>query len=96
MLKKAIEESDNWIPFLKTITKQTRLEILLLDLSWFDARLESHLEGKKCILKKQNPNFVFDKKKKTWFVKFLTLKNHFLEMKLKTSFPKCAFNKKLD
>ncbi len=28
------------------------------------ARLESHLEGKKHILKKQNSNFMFDKKKK--------------------------------
>jgi hypothetical protein len=57
------------------------------------ACLESHLEGKKHILKKQNPNFVFGKKKKAWFVKFLALKNHFLEMKLKASFSKCAFNK---
>jgi hypothetical protein len=56
--------------------------------------LESHLEGKKHILKKQNPNFVFGKKKKAWFVKFLILKNHFLEMKFKASFSKCAFNQK--
>ena len=64
MLKKAIEEFDNWIPFLKTVIKQMRPEILLLDLSWFG----THLEEKKHILKKQNPNFVFGKKKKTWFV----------------------------
>ena len=64
MLKKAIEESDNWILFLKTVTKETRPKILLLDLSWFG----THLEEKKHILKKQNPNFVFGKKKKTWFV----------------------------
>ena len=94
MLKKAIEESDNWILFLKTVTKETRPKILLLDLSWFGAHLESHLEEKKTHFKKQNPNFVFGKKKKTSFVKFLTLKNHFLEMKLWASFSKCAFNKK--
>jgi hypothetical protein len=29
------------------------------------ACLESHLEGRKYILKKQNPRFVFGKKKKT-------------------------------
>jgi hypothetical protein len=52
------------------------------------------LEGKKHILKKQNPDFVFSKKKKTWFVKFLALKNYFLEMKLKVSFSKYVFNKK--
>jgi hypothetical protein len=53
------------------------------------------LEGKKHILKKQNSNFVFGKeKKKAWFIKFLTLKNHFLEMKPKASFSKCAYNKK--
>ena len=34
------------------------------------------------------------KKKKTWFVKILVLKNHLLEMKLKTSFSKCVFDKK--
>ncbi len=44
------------------------------------ACLESHLEGRKYILKKQNPRFVFGKKKKTLFVKFLALKNHFLEI----------------
>ena len=64
MLKKAIEESDNWILFLKTVTKETRPKILLLDLSWFGARLKSHLKGKKHIFKKQNLNFVFNKKKK--------------------------------
>jgi hypothetical protein len=37
---------------------------------------------------------VFGKKKTAWFVKFLALKNHFLEMKLKVSFSKYAFNKK--
>jgi hypothetical protein len=37
---------------------------------------------------------MFGKKKKTWFVKNFALKNHFLEMKLNTSFSKCAFNKK--
>ena len=84
MLKKAIEESDNWILFLKTVTKKTRPKILLLDLSWFGARLKSHLKGIKHIFKKQNLNFVFNKKKQTWFVKFLAMKNHFLEMKLKT------------
>ena len=47
------------------------------------ACLESYLEGKKHILKKQNPNFVFSKKKKAWFVKILALKNYFLEMKQK-------------
>ncbi len=57
-------------------------------------RLESYLEGKKHILKKQNLNFVFGKKKKIWFVKLLVLKNYFLEMKLKASFSKCVFNKK--
>ena len=31
---------------------------------------------------------------KTWFVKFLALKNHFLEIKFKTSFSKYTFNKK--
>ena len=34
----------------------------------------------------QYPNFVFDKKKKSWFVKFLTFKKHVLGMKLKPSF----------
>jgi hypothetical protein len=53
------------------------------------------LKDKKHILKKQNPNFVFGKKKKTWFVKFLALKNHFLEMNVKVSFSKCAFNKNM-
>ena len=48
------------------------------------ACLESYLEGKKHILKKQNPNFVFSKKKKAWFVKILALKNYFLEMKQET------------
>jgi hypothetical protein len=67
---------------------------MLLQSNKLCARLESHFEGKKHILKKQNPNFVFDKKKKAWFVKFLALKNHFLEMKLKASFSKCVFNKK--
>ena len=51
------------------------------------------MKGKKHILKKQNPNFVFGKKKKAWFIKFIVLKNHFLEMKLKVSFSKCTFNK---
>jgi hypothetical protein len=53
------------------------------------------LKDKKHILKKQNPNFVLGKKKKTWFVKFLALKNHFLEMNVKVSFSKCAFNKNM-
>ncbi len=42
----------------------------------------------------QNPNFVFGKKKKAWFAKFFTFKNHILGMKLKASFSKCAFGKK--
>ena len=62
--------------------------------NFFSTCLESHLEGKKHILKKQNPNFVFGKKKKTWFVKFLAWKNHLLKMKLKTLFLKYVFNKK--
>jgi hypothetical protein len=42
----------------------------------------------------QNKNFVFGKKKKTWFVKHFTFKNHILGMKLKTSFSNHAFGKK--
>jgi hypothetical protein len=74
--------------------RKLSLWLAMLLVLTFSVRLESHLEGKKHILKKQNPNFVYGKKKKTWFVKILVLKNHFLEMKLKTSFSKCAFNKK--
>jgi hypothetical protein len=42
----------------------------------------------------QNPNSVFGKKKKAWFAKIFTFKNHVLEMKLKASFLKCDFGKK--
>ena len=42
----------------------------------------------------QNPNFMFSKKKKTWFAKKFAFKNHFLEMKLKVSFSKYTFGKK--
>jgi hypothetical protein len=42
----------------------------------------------------QNPNFVFNKKKKTWFAKIFAFKNHFLGMKLKASFSKNDFGKK--
>jgi hypothetical protein len=38
---------------------------------------------------------VFGKKKKTWFAKIFALKNHVLGMKLKTSFSKYDFSKKL-
>ncbi len=45
----------------------------------------------------QNINFVFDKKKKkTWFAKKISFKNHVLGMKLKVTFLKCAFGKKHD
>jgi hypothetical protein len=70
--------------------------LILILIGRVSARLESHLKNQKHILKKQNPNFVFNKKKKIWFVTFLALKNHLLEIKLKTSFSKCAFNKKHD
>ncbi len=44
----------------------------------------------------QNPNFVFGKKKKVWFVKKFTFKNHVLGIKLKASFSKRAFDIKHD
>jgi hypothetical protein len=44
----------------------------------------------------QNPNFVFGKKKKTWFAKNISFKNHVLGMKLKASFSKRTFDKKHD
>ena len=50
----------------------------------------------KHILKMYNLNFVFGKKKKAWFAKTFAFKNHFLRMKLKTSFSKCDFGKKHD
>ena len=40
--------------------------------------LESHKEGKKQILKIQNPNFVFCKKKRKWFAKKFAFKKVFL------------------
>ena len=46
----------------------------MLDFFVVCARLESHLESKKHILKMQNPNFVFGKKKKAWFVKNFAFK----------------------
>ena len=42
----------------------------------------------------QNPNFVFGKKKKVWFTKKNSFKNHILGIKLKTSFSKRDFDKK--
>jgi hypothetical protein len=42
----------------------------------------------------QNPNFVFAKKKKSWFAKTFAFKNHVLGMKLKASFSIRAFGKK--
>jgi hypothetical protein len=43
----------------------------------------------------QNLNFVLDKKKKrAWFAKKISFKNHVLGMKFKVTFLKCAFGKK--
>jgi hypothetical protein len=60
----------------------------------FSARLKSHWEGKKHILKMQNSNFVFGKKKRILFTKKFVLKNHILRIKLKISFSKRVFDKK--
>ena len=62
----------------------------------FSARMKSHQEGKKHILKMQNSNFEFGKKKRILFAKNFTLKYHVLGMKFKTSFSKRVFNKKQD
>ncbi len=43
----------------------------------------------------QNPNFVFGKKKKAWFTKKISFKNHILGMNFKTSFSKRDFDKKI-
>jgi hypothetical protein len=52
------------------------------------------LGGQKTHFENAKPKFVFDNKKKLWFVKNFAYKNHVLRMKLKTSFPKRAFDEK--
>ena len=42
----------------------------------------------------QNPNFIFDKKKKAWFAKNFAFKNQVLGIKLKTLFSKPDFDQK--